>query len=368
MRVGAYANLGALMILAELVPFSLFQSISQIYLWLIIAGAMTVLVIGADKAVAAAARLASELGISKIIIGATVVSLGTTAPEVVVSVKAALGGDSGLSLGNGMGSVICDTALIFGLCCFIKPLPIDKFIMKRQGWFQFGSGVLLALLIAGSWLISGDINSIYVGTASGGVLILLLMLYLCLSARWGKQHANAIPEMDDDIPDPDHVDKSLKATFINLFWLAIGLSMIVAGAEFLIGSVKQICYIYQVPESVIASTVVAFGTSLPELVTALTALKKGHSELLIGNVIGADILNIFFVIGASALAVPLKVDKTILFLTLPTMLIVLFMLRGFASMNKKPIFKRWQGFALLMVYIVFSMVFGNSKQFINWVS
>ena len=355
------------MILAELVPFSLFQSISEIYLWLIIAGAMTVLVIGADKAVAAAAKLASELGISKIIIGATVVSLGTTAPEVVVSVKAALGGDSGLSLGNGMGSVICDTALIFGLCCFITPLPIDKFIMKRQGWFQFGSGILLALLIAASWFVSRDVNSIYVGTLAGGVLIALLMVYLCLSARWGKQHASAIPEMDDEIPDPDHVDKSFKATMFNLFWLVIGLAMIITGAEFLIGSVKQICYIHEVPESVIASTVVAFGTSLPELVTALTALKKGHSELLIGNVIGADILNIVFVIGASALAVPLKVDKTILYLTLPTMLLVLIMLRFFASFNKKPQFKRWQGLALLLVYVAFSVVFANSKEFLSWV-
>ena len=347
------------MILGSLVPKTLFSSLSELILWLLVVGGITVLVIGADRAVAAAAKLAAELGLSKIIIGATVVSLGTTAPETVVSVKAAMQGNGGTSLGNGIGSVICDTALIFGLCCMLSPIPRDKFIMNRQGWIQLGSGVLLAGLVAGAWFVSGDVNSIWLGRPVGIILLILLAGYLYMSAVWAKSHSGCLPELDEDEEDesPEAVakSKSLSSTMKNLFWLVFGLAMVVFGAEFLLGSVERICVIYEVPDAVIAATVVAFGTSLPELVTALTALRKGHKELLVGNVIGADILNIFFVIGASAFSVPLRVTSEVLVIQIPAMIIVLMMLKGF-SFGKSANFKRWQGAPLLLTYVAFIIV------------
>ena len=340
------------MILASLIPETFFTSQGELLLWVFIVVSIALLVIGADRAVAAAAKLASELGISKIIIGATVVSLGTTAPEAVVSVKAAFAGNGGTSLGNGIGSVICDTALIFGLCCLITPIPMDKFIMKRHGWIQLGSGVLLALLVAGAWAVSGDVNQIWLGKGAGIFLLILLVGYLYMSAVWGKKHAACLPDLDDEDEDDSEEAKaksrSFGATMRNLFWLVVGLGLVVGGAEFLLGSVNQLCVIYEVPDAVMAATLVAFGTSLPELVTALTALRKGHTELLVGNVIGADILNIIFVIGASAFAVPLRVTSEVLVIQIPMMLLALLMLKLF-SFTKGGYFKRWQGIPLLAV-------------------
>jgi cation:H+ antiporter len=137
--------------LADLIPESFFRSLeadSSWVLWLLALGAMGVLVFGADRTVTAAVRLASALGMSKVIIGATVVSLGTTSPEAFTSVTAAFQGRPGLALGNGVGSIICDTALVFGSCCLLRRLPLNRFVLNRHGWLQLGAGTLLTIVVS----------------------------------------------------------------------------------------------------------------------------------------------------------------------------------------------------------------------------
>jgi cation:H+ antiporter len=177
---------------------------------------------------------------------------------------------------------------------------------------------------------------------------------MCLSVRWAKQHGGVVAcDAVDEVTAASA--RNGKGVAAHLLFLLGGLALVVFGSEVLIGSAKTVCEKHGVPETVIAGTFVAFGTSLPELVTAIAALIKGHAELLLGNVIGADILNVLFVIGAAATAKPLQIDETTLYLFVPVMLLVLGLLRGYIFMNRDT-FKRWQGVPLLVCYVVFVLL------------
>lgn len=349
------------MLLAGIIPRDLFVGLgegSELWLWLIAAGAVGMLVFGADRAVSAAAGLAAALGMSKVLIGATVVSLGTTSPEAAVSVNAAIQGDGGLALGNGVGSIICDTALIFGLCCCLARLPKDRFVLNRQGWLQLGSGVLLVcvcLLLAGA---AGGFGGPVIPRWVGLGFLVLLAGYLAMSVHWARRRPGRAARVVDlaahegEAASAEGAGRRPRRKATTVAMLVGGLALVVLGSELLIGSMRVIAERHHVPRAVIAATLVAFGTSLPELVTALTAVAKGHSELLVGNVIGADILNVLFVIGASATATPLRVDAVFFYFLFPVMLLVLAMLRVFIFLPGRT-FRRWQGVPLLAAYAAF---------------
>ena len=368
------------MILAGLIPEEFFQAKADILLWLLAGGGVALLVYGAGCAVNSAAKLAAILGLSKVIIGATVVSLGTTSPEAAVSVNAAIragfqkaeasalreqgqteqatqleeeaGRNAGLSLGNGVGSIICDTALIFGLCCCLTRIPKDRFVLNRQGWLQFGAGALLTVVLLALWAISGDIHNVEIPRLVGCAFLVLLVLYIYLSIRWSRKHPQMVPgEAKAEMKENHKGGRALG----NLAILFVGLGLVVFGAEVLVGSAKVICRRHNVPEEIIAVTVVAFGTSLPELVTAITSVIKGHAELMVGNVIGADILNVLFVIGASSAAVPLKVDPRFYYFLIPVMLLVLAVLRV-AIFHPGASFRRAYGGILLGIYAAFALL------------
>ena len=337
------------MIVAGIIPEAAFVDVPLLWLCLIGVAGIVLLVVGADRAVHSAAKLAAVLGMSKVLIGATVVSLGTTSPEAAVSVNAALGGDGNLALGNGVGSIITDTALIFGLSCCLVRLPKNKFVLNRHGWLQLGAGALLFAIVLGLWARAGSIHAIEIPRSVGVVLLALLVGYLAVSVHWARQRPEIVPAEAAAMMRANHKAGRLLG---NLAVLAVGLAMVVGGSELLVGSARTICERYKVPQAVISATVVAFGTSLPELATAIAAIVKKHPDLLVGNVIGADILNVLFVVGASAAAVPLKVDPLFIYFILPVMMLVLVMLRIyiFADNDK---FRRWHGVPLLAIYVIF---------------
>jgi cation:H+ antiporter len=339
--------------LADLVPQSLFQAIAADWvLWLIACGAIAAMVFGADRAVTAAVRLASALGMSTVIVGATVVSLGTTSPEAFVSVTAAFRNNPGLALGNGVGSIICDTALIFGLSCVLRRLPLDRFILRRHGWLQLGAGALLTATVLLLALGGGGIAGVVIPRSVGLVYVALLIGYLYLSVRWARVHPQAIPlEARAKLPAVGRA----RAAARNLLVLALGLGLVVVGSNLLVGSATELCIRYRVPQDVLAVTMVAFGTSLPELVTAMASLAKGHAELLVGNIVGADILNVLFVIGASAAATPLEVPALFFYFHLPVMMVALGLLRVFIFTSGAS-FRRWQGAPLLAIYVAYVAV------------
>ncbi len=340
------------MVLAQLIPETLFEGMHMGLLWGAAAVAIAVLVFGADRAVSAAVRLAKALGMPTIVIGATVVSLGTTTPEACISVSAAWRGEPGLALGNAVGSIICDTALVFGLCCCLVRLPKDRFILRRHGWLKVGSGTLLTVIALVMWWVSGDITKVFLPRLIGLGLLVLLVVYMYLSVRWARQHPQLIPAEAAAEVDREH---PWRVTATSLAVLLFGLALVVGGSELLIGSVKEICHRYEVPKEVLAVTLVAFGTSLPELVTAIAAIAKGQRDLLVGNIIGADILNVLFVVGASSAAVELKVEPSFFKLYLPLMMASIVLL-GIYIAGRGSTFKRWQGVPLLGLYVLFCIL------------
>jgi len=291
--------------------------------------------------------LARRTGLPKIVIGATVVSLGTTLPEAFVSVMAAYMGNPGLALGNGVGSIIADTGLIFGLTCLLATVPVNRYILNRTGWVQVGAASLLVLIALGALLTQAGSEPV-LGRWVGLLFLTLLAGYLYSTYLWARRSG-----------ETDHrgEEAASSETYMNLglAWLMVvgGLLLIVLAARLLVPSAAEIAYRIGVPDDVIAATLVAFGTSLPELTTAIAAVRKGHPEITVGNIVGADVLNVLFVIGASAAATPLAVPDNFYHFHFPAMLVVLFSLRLFISLDRDRVFKRWQGAWLLGVYIVY---------------
>ena len=296
---------------------------------------------GADLLVDEAVTLSVKWGIPKVLIGATIVSLGTTLPEASVSVMAAIQGNPDLALGNAVGSIICDTGLIVGIAALISPLALNKKIVNRQGWLQFGSGILLI----GVSLAAGA----SIPQFAGFIFLALLVLYLIITVRWSKSADEAVPE------ELEHTDQSPMP--LVLLKLAAGAALIILSSKVLIPTVGVTALRLGIPESIIAATLVAFGTSLPELVTAISAARHGHGDLAIGNILGADILNVLFVVGAAGAVTPagLPIPADFFYLQFPAMMIVLLTFRIFTLVAKTEI-KRWHGIVLLLMYIAYTVI------------
>jgi len=347
-----------------LLPGAWFADLPTLVLLVIAAIALAVVIKGADWLVEGMARLAYRFGIPKIVVGATIVSLGTTSPECAVSVLAAFQGNAGLALGNGVGSIIADTALIFGVGCLMISLPADRYILVRQGWWQFGSAALLAAVCYALFFLQGS-EQAAVPRVFGVVLVVLLGVYLWMSIKWAKSHPGVVhtdahhvsTEPGHADPDEDN-DAESKAAWLLVGMALIGIVCVVFAGDAAVRSVTVLAERWGVPNVVIAATLVAFGTSLPELMVAITSIRKGHPELLIGNVIGADILNVLFVIGFAAIAKDLPIaeggNTIFLWLHLPTMLIALVLFRIYIMRaNRVGHFSRWMGVPMVALYLAY---------------
>lgn len=331
------------------------------WLLLIVTVVMLAMVIkGADWLVVGAAGMAQKFGMPQVVIGATIVSLGTTSPETAVSVLAAFRGNSGLALGNGVGSIIADTGLIFGLACILATLPADRFILNRQGWVQFAVAAILAVWCYAKWLMVGD--QAQLSWLFGVLCLVILAWYLWMSVKWARAHTGMTRA--EEIGDEVDIDKAAAHSTLFLLVLGlIGLVLVVFAGSALVESVGELTLRWGVPEVVVAGTLVAIGTSLPELVVAITAIRKGHYGLVVGNVIGADILNVIWVIGLSALGgsivgngLPIAADgnPVFLFLHLPVLLVMLTLFRVFVfKAGRSKSFSRWMGVPMLVLYAVY---------------
>lgn len=312
---------------------------------------------GADILVDEAVKLSLRWGISKMIIGATIVSLGTTLPEASVSVLAAINGNPDLALGNAIGSIIADTGLIIGIAAILGHLPVDKVVVERQGKIQVWAGILLAV-VSLPFLSGGKGN---ISQWVGWLFLALLLIYIYISIKWSKnsnllEANNESLSLENEAAITDGVLDQEKKSIVNLMLkLIFGIFLVIGSSKILIPAVEISAIRVGIPQSIIAATLIAFGTSLPELVTAITAVRKGHGELAIGNIVGADILNVLFVVGSAAavtsggLDVPLNFYK----LQIPTMVIILVTFRLFSrGKNNEEITKK-EGIVLLVMYLIY---------------
>ena len=296
---------------------------------------VSILILGksADSLVEGAVTVSIRTGMPRVIVGATIVSIGTTFPEAVVSVLAAFQGAPDLALGNAVGSIICDTGLILGLACTISPLPLNREVVNRQGWGQFCAGLLLvALCVPFSNIQDVGENGGVLPQWAGFLFLLLLGVYIVWSIKLAKT-ASVDEEIEED---------STKSTAVLVMLMAIAAAFVGVSSMGLIDGTIVVAKEINVPQGVIAATIVAFGTSLPELVTSLAAVKRGQGELAVGNVIGADILNVLFVAGAAAAVTPagLNADKIFFAFQFPAMLLILILFRiGIATAKAAPTIK-----------------------------
>ena len=307
---------------------------------------------GADWMIDGVVHLARRTGLPRIVIGATIVSLGTTTPEAVVSVMAAWMGNPGLALGNGVGSIIADTGLIFGLTCMLTTVPVNRFILNRTGWVQVGAATLLVIIAVTVWVTTqgAPVLNRWVGM----LFLLLLAGYMYITYLWAKQGA------DSALAGEEADDSAMLG--LGKCWLMLlgGLVLVVGGARILVPSAAEIAYRMGVPDDVVAATMVALGTSLPELMTAIVAVRKRHPEIMVGNVVGADVLNCLFVIGAAAAAKPLAVPPNFYEFHFPAMLLILYSFRLFIFTNRDGRFRRWQGvwlFGIYSIYVILQYAF-----------
>lgn len=328
---------------------NLVQDLPLLVLLIIIALALAVLAKGADLLVEEAVALSRSWGVPTVIIGATIVSLGTTLPEAAVSVLAAVQGNPALALGNAVGSIITDCGLILGLCATLRPLPLERSVVNRQGWIQVGAGCLL-VLFAFPW--GAPSQALTMGGRlpqwGGFVLVALLVVYLWASVRSARQEKTVVEEAED-IP----ANTGMRTFLL----LGAGIALVLLGSQILIPTVEVTALRLGVPQAVIAATLVAFGTSLPELVTCLNAVRRGHGELAVGNVIGADILNVLFVAGLSASVTTggLVADERFFKILFPGMLALLVVFRIGIAFQKDHL-GRIFGVVLLLIYLLVTTI------------
>ncbi len=308
---------------------------------------LILLIKGGDWFVDGSVDLAHRLKVPELIIGATVVSIGTTLPEVLVSATGALEGHGGIAYGNAIGSVICNTALISALTFAIRPCKVDGASFRVPVIFFFAA----AAIYAGTAYISGEFTR-WIGI----VLLVIFAVYIGYTI-WNEKKKGLIGG-DAETEDTEEKERPL---WLSLLMLAGGAACIAVGAKLLVDNGTKIAAALGVPESVIALTFVALGTSLPELVTAITALAKGHSALSLGNIAGANLFNLVLVSGIATAIRPFSIydlgSKTIsnipisLIVDIPVMLFVM----AFMTLPalKKGKLTRIQGIILLCVYAAF---------------
>jgi len=319
---------------------SIFSNFPLWALLAVIALVIALLSKGANWLVDGTVNLALKTKLPKIAIGATILSLGTTAPEAFVSVMAAFMGSSGLALGNGVGSIIADTGLIFGLTAILAAPPINKWMLNRTSSWQLGSAVLLVVLASSAYFFLPD--GPVINRLMGLLLVVLLFIYLIMTYIWSRNGIHTSSEVEIS-------EKSKRLPIILLQFFG-SLIIVIVASRLLVPAAVETARRFEVPNDVIAATMVALGTSLPELSTAIAAIRKGHPEITVGNIVGADVLNILFVIGMAALAVPLAIPSNFFLFHFPAMLIILISFRIFISIDIGGRFHRWQGVWLLTIY------------------
>ena len=323
--------------------------------YFLLAFGFILLIKGGDWFVDAATGIAKRFHLPELLIGATVVAIGTTLPEVMTSAMGAAAGSGAVAYGNAIGSIICNTSLIAALTIAIKPAKADRKSLIFPVCFFFGTAIFYSL----NAYIFGKFD-LWMGI----VLLVGFVVYMIINVINMKK--NPAPaetvEVDEQAVEPKTETTSNLGLIKDIGVLIVAALVIAVGAYLLVESATKIAHDLGVPETIISLTIVALGTSLPELVTAITALMKGHGALSLGNIIGANIFNLVLVSGAAITINPFKVPSEATFLGNNASLIfdIPLMFAVMAIMTIPTIIKgklrRWQGITLLSLYVAYCVL------------
>ena len=325
------------------------------YNYLLMVFGAILLIKGGDWFVDASVGVARRFKLPELLIGATVVSIGTTLPEVMTSASSAISGHAGIAYGNAIGSIICNTALIAAITIAIKPAKADRKTLIFPVSFFFGSAAYYAFC---AYYFKGFPRW------TGLVLLAGFVAYMTINVINAKKNPGELSEIEDDhSEEPTEKNNGAFALIKDIGVLIVSAIVIAFGAKVLGDSATYIAEVeLKIPSEIMGVTIVAIATSLPELVTAITALMKGHGALSLGNIIGANIFNIVLVSGVSITIAPFDIptqsklfgyDASLVF-DVPLMFIVM----GIMTLPTiaKGKMHRWQGISLLLLYVLYAVV------------
>jgi len=305
---------------------------------------------GADFLVKSATSIAKKSGLSEMLIGLTIVAIGTSLPEIFITITSAAEGHSDLIIGNAIGSCICNFLLVIGITSLIRPVKLDKRIVKRH--LPIGMAAMVLLLFLGNTDKFGDAQTI---TRWQGVLLLLCTVaYIIYTIYEEKQIKNE--KIDEEIIN-EVKTKSNDSMVIILVYLVLGIVGLKFGSDFVVDNSILIARNLGLSEKFIGMTIVAIGTALPEIMTGIIAAKRDKTDLLLGNISGSNILNLCLLIGLGAVINPLTFvadfNSSILLLIVVTIILQLI-----ATINKKSELNRRRGLSLIIIYLfyIFSMI------------
>ena len=298
---------------------------------------LIVLIVGGDYLVRGSSSIALRLHLSPLVVGLTIVAFGTSAPELVISVQSALQGSPDLAMGNVVGSNICNLALVLGITAVIKPVRVQANSIRVDWPMTMGTSILLFLAVREGYLEASE----------GIFFILILCTYLFFIIRQSRRDVLASKkEQEEEIPDAPS-----KQIWKDVGFIIIGCIGLYFGSEWFVGSAKDLALSLGVEERVVGLTVVALGTSLPELVTAAVASYKGQTDLALGNLMGSNIFNILSILGITSIIREIHVHVDILNKDIIWMLMITLMILPLMVMRREV--GRVDGFILLIVYAVY---------------
>jgi cation:H+ antiporter len=298
---------------------------------------LIILIIGGDYLVRGSSSIALRLHLSPLVVGLTIVAFGTSAPELVISVQSALKGSPDIAMGNVIGSNICNLALVLGLTSVISPVKVQSNSIRIDWPMTMGASILLYIMIREGQLVGLE----------GMIMVTVLLVYLVLIIRQSRKNILASKaEEDQEIPDTPS-----KQIWKDLVFILIGCIGLYYGSEWFVGSAKELALSLGVEERVVGLTVVALGTSLPELATAAVASYKGQTDLALGNLMGSNIFNILSILGITSIIKDINVHEIILNKDMIWMLLITLMILPLMVIRREV--GRVDGLILLIVYAVY---------------
>lgn len=298
------------------------------------------LIKGADYFVDGASSIARKLRVPSFVIGLTIVAFGTSAPELAVSLSAAIKGSNDIAIGNVVGSNIFNTLVVLGASAAITPIAVEKGIIKKDYPLSIFVSVLLGILSLDMFLFHTPAMTL--GRIDGIILLIVFIFFMFTTLMDGFKQRSELIE--------NNTDQNL-SLWKSILICIMGLAGIIIGGNLSVDGAKEIARAFGLSEALIGLTIVAFGTSLPELVTSIIAAKKGESDIAIGNVIGSNIFNILLILGLSATILPMNVSNTYLY---DIGILIIISLATFIPIAKTKKVSRGMGITMVITYILYT--------------
>ncbi len=311
-----------------------------------IIGGLVLLVFGADRFVAGAANIARNMGVSPLIIGVSIVGIATSAPEILVSTAAALEGKSEIAIGNAIGSNIANIGMVLGLTAIILPLSISSKTLRREYLLMF-----LSAVIAVTVMLDLDLSRV-----DSLILLSVLAFFIWWIVQMAKRSLYTDPlvgEFEQELAEVTSLPRSILLTFF-------GLLLLLAGAELLVHSAVALARYFGISDLVIGLTIIAVGTSLPELAASIMSVIKNEADIAVGNILGSNMFNMLAVIGVPTLIKPTPIAQEVLSRDLPVMFGLTVLMGLMAFRHKEGRFARIEGIVLLICFVLYQFwLFSN---------